>query len=84
MDKLLETMNLCAGLHQSLPINDRYKKVPLHIALEKADLYKDWDTFKLLFKLAPDFLQGHLEITGEVFNYNYTKLPFKKRNELFK
>jgi len=64
-------------------ISDEYKKVRLHIALERADMNKDWKTFKILFKLAPEFLRNHLQGTDFVFDYNYKNLPKDQINNLF-
>jgi len=64
-------------------IPDEYKKLMLHIALERADKNKDWIVFKELFKLSPTFLKSHLVMTS-IFNYNYLKLSSEEQNNLFK
>lgn len=64
-------------------ISDEYKKVRLHIALERADMNKDWNTFKILFKLAPEFLKSHLSNTEFIFDYNYKNLPKNQFDDLF-
>jgi hypothetical protein len=72
-------------IHTELDVDipDRYKKYMLHVALEQADMAKDWKTFRILYKISPIFLKNHLKMTS-FFEYNYTKLPMDKQNELFK
>lgn len=70
--------------HQTLDnIDEVYKKKSLHIALEYADLNKDWETFKILYRLAPDVLLNHLNNTKFIFEYNYLDLEEQERNNLF-
>lgn len=83
MEKLIENIFAVSSLHLNSDVPAHYKKLNLHIALEKADLKKDWQTFKTLFKLSPDVLMKHLEMTGDIFNYNYKKLSKEKQKELF-
>ena len=64
-------------------IPGEYKEYSIHIALERADSNKDWSTFKLLYKLAPEFLFNHLRITSSIFDYNYLRLPEQDRTDLF-
>lgn len=64
-------------------IPEIYKSKSLHIALEEADNREDWITFKKLYNLAPEFLDRHLKMLGEVIPFNYTKLSAKEIYELF-
>lgn len=71
-------------LHKNIEdIPDDYRRMSLHIALENADIRKDWENFKKLYKLAPEFLKKHLDITGLIFDYNYKTLSKKEKNNLF-
>ena len=69
-------------LHLNSDIPDVYKNCMLHIALEKADIFKDWKTFNILFRLNPRDLRSHLKMTS-FFDYNYKKLSVTAQNELF-
>lgn len=60
-----------------------YRNMSLHIALENADIKKDWENFRKLYKYAPKYLENHLNITGALFDYNYKKLKPKERCDLF-
>ena len=64
-------------------ISEEYKNIRLHIALEKADINKDWNTFKILFQIEPEFLKNHLQTTDFVFDYNYKNLPKEEIEKLF-
>lgn len=78
------SLNSIRYIHQDLDnIDEVYKKKSLHIALEFADLNKDWKTFKILYRLAPDVLLSHLNNTKFVFDYNYLDLEEHERNNLF-
>jgi hypothetical protein len=68
---------------QDQDIPQEYKNCRLHIALERADTNKDWQTFRNLYKLAPEFLKCHLNMTGLLFDYNYLKLDKQTQNNLF-
>lgn len=71
-------------LHQyNDKIPNSYKSCSLHIAIEKADLNKDWKVFKELMKIDPIFLQNHLQNTSGIFDYNYLKLTKEQQKELF-
>jgi hypothetical protein len=69
--------------HLNLDIDNRYKNCSLHIALERADMNYDWDTFKKLYKINPEFLKTHLKNTSSIFDYNYLKLNDNEKNNLF-
>jgi hypothetical protein len=71
-------------LHLNSDIPDIYKKCMLHIALEKADIQKDWKTFNILYRLNPSELKSHLKMSSLIFEYNYSKLSFEKQDEIFK
>jgi hypothetical protein len=64
-------------------IPEQYKNYSLHIALERCDSYRDWETFRKLYKLAPIYLQNHLNMTSSLFDYNYLELSKKDRDALF-
>jgi len=64
-------------------IQPEYRNKSLHIALEYADLLKDWTTFKKLYRLAPEILLNHLNNTKLIFDYHYLKLDDQEINELF-
>lgn len=66
---------------QNIP--EVYRNKSLHIALEYADIKKDWITFKKLLSLDPICLKRHLDITSAVFDYNYLKLSPNEREYLF-
>jgi hypothetical protein len=60
-----------------------YKSCSLHIALERADLNKDWAVFKKLVKINPKFLKMHLDATSSTFDYNYLSLTKEQQYDLF-
>jgi hypothetical protein len=70
-------------LHRNSNVPDNYKNCRLHIALEKADTKKDWDTFNKLIRLAPEYLKNHLNLTSGIFIYNYEKLSDNQKEQLF-
>lgn len=65
-------------------IPDKYKSCSLHIALERSDKNKDWIVFKELYKISPEYLRNHLNMTSSIFDYNYLKLSSEQQNDLFK
>ena len=80
----LNSLDNVRFIHKRLDnIDDNYKKKSLHIALEYADLNKDWKTFKILYQLAPDVLSNHLNTTKYVLDYNYLDLEEQEINNLF-
>jgi hypothetical protein len=80
----LNSLNSVRYIHQRLDnVADIYKTKSLHIALEFADINKDWKTFKILYQLAPDVLLNHLNSTKFVLDYNYLELEEQERNILF-
>ncbi len=83
MEKLLKNLYSVSDKHKQLDIHNMYKSQPLHIALEKADLRKDWETFRKLFSVAPDILKTHIDLTSDVFNWNFKALAVSQRNRLF-
>ena len=64
-------------------IPNLYKNCSLHIALERADLNKDWVVFKELMKIDPKFLKMHLDATSSIFDYNYLSLTKEQQYDLF-
>ena len=68
---------------QNKDIPQEYKNLRIHIALEKADIDKDWQTFRNLYRLAPEYLKNHLKMTGLVFDYNYMQLDKQNQDDLF-
>jgi len=60
-----------------------YKTCSLHIALERADLNKDWVVFTELMKIDPKFLKMHLDATSSIFDYNYLALTKEQQYDLF-
>ncbi len=64
-------------------IPNLYKTCSLHIALERADLNKDWVVFKEIMKIAPKFLKMHLDTSSSIFDYNYLALTKEQQDELF-
>ena len=84
MESILKNVND----HRYIHVNDKdipnqYKNYSLHIALERCDACKDWDTFRKLYKLAPSYLRNHLNITSSLFDYNYLVLSKEDQNKLF-
>ena len=67
--------------NENIPIE--YRKLSLHIALERADMNEDWKIFKILYNYAPEILEKHLKNTGFIFDYNYKKLSEQQINSLF-
>jgi hypothetical protein len=67
----------------NMEIPQMYRNLSLHIALEKADQNKDWNTFSKLYDLSPHFLKYHLNTTKGIYNYNYLNLPIEEQNKLF-
>ena len=63
-------------------IPQKYKNCSLHIALEKADTERDWNSFKKLYNLSPKFLYEHLENTSFVFDYNFKQLKNEEQIKL--
>ena len=43
-------------------IPESYRTCSFHIAIEKADINKDWDVFRELIKIDPVYLKNHLDI----------------------
>ena len=68
-------------LDNNLP--NQYKNCSLHIALERADTNKDWESFKTILNMNRDILLQHLRMTEGIFPYNYESLKNEDRNELF-
>ena len=84
MKSILKNVNDYRYIHvNSKDIPDQYKDYSLHIALERCDLSKDWETFKKLYKLAPSYLQNHLNMTASLFEYNYLTLSKEDKDKLF-
>ena len=82
---LFTEINANRYLHENNEnIPDKYKSCSLHIALERSDINKDWVIFKELYKISPEYLRKHLNMTSSIFKYNYLKLPIEQQNELFK
>ena len=56
-------------------LTDEYLNLAIHIALERADLNKDKTSFDLILNTSDNYrfnlLLRHLELTNEIFNYNY-------------
>jgi len=60
-----------------------YRQCSLHIALERADINKDWKVFNELYKISPEYLKNHLFMTS-IFDYNYTKLSAEEQEKVFR
>jgi hypothetical protein len=79
----IKLYKLNSMLHvKDLSIPKSYRDLSLHIALERADLNKDWVNFKKLYAFNPSFLQLHLDNTS-IFNYNYKSLMKEEQTQLF-
>lgn len=79
----IKLYKLNSMLHvKDLSIPKSYRDLSLHIALERADLNKDWVNFKKLYAFNPSFLQLHLDNTS-IFNYNYKSLTNDEQQKLF-
>lgn len=78
--KLYKLNSMLHVKDMSIPKN--YRDLSLHIALERADINRDWVNFKKLYQFNPTFLKFHLESTS-IFNYNYKSLPEDEQNNLF-
>ena len=68
---------------QDQDIPQEYKNLRIHIALEKSDMNKDWQTFRNLYRLAPEYLKSHLNMTSFLFDYNYLQLDKQIQDNLF-
>jgi hypothetical protein len=80
----MKLYKLNSMLHvKDISIPKNYRDLSLHIALERADLNRDWVVFKKLYQFNPVFLKFHLDSTTSVFNYNYKSLPEEEQNNLF-
>ena len=72
-------------LHKNnIDIPIEYRNCSLHIALERADIKKDWESFKKLYRVSPEFLKNHLDNTNMILDYNYLDLPKEEIEDLFK
>jgi hypothetical protein len=69
--------------HNNCNIDDEYKKLRIHIALERADINKDWDSFNKIYKCSPEFLNSHLNMTKMIFDYNFLNLSKDLQKKLF-
>lgn len=81
---MMNTYDKYRHLHkqdQDIPLV--YRNLSLHIAVERADMNKDWKVFKKLYSFAPEFLKVHLKNTEDLFGYNYLDLDKQHRDELF-
>jgi hypothetical protein len=83
MLNLLKNIDENRSKHIDLDIDDKYKNCSLHIALERADINNDWETFKKLYKVNPIFLKNHLDNTSRVLDYNYLSLSKNDQDNLF-
>jgi len=83
MFDLLNNINENRYKHFNLDIDNKYKNCSLHIALEKADINNDWETFKKLYKVNPEFLKKHIDNTKEILGYNYLLLSKDEQDKLF-
>ena len=80
----MDEINRHRHLHKNnINIPEEYKTLSLHIALERADKNKDWIVFKELYKISPNFLRSHIQMTS-IFDYNYLKLSLEEQYNLFK
>ena len=52
-------------------LDKRYTDVSVHIALERADMRKDWPAFTYILNKSKPLLVAHLALTGCVFSYNF-------------
>ena len=83
-DTVLKNCRQNSDLHKddnSIP--EEYRNYSLHIALERADMKKDWDSFRKIYMKSPDFLKNHLKQTGIIFDYNYQNLKKEERDLIF-
>jgi len=64
-------------------IPEVYRNCSIHIALERADINKDWISFKKLYRVFPEFLKNHLDNTNIIIDYNYLNLPEEEIKDLF-
>ena len=70
-------------IHLQEDIPQEYKNCRIHVALERADIKKDWQSFRNIYKLAPRFLKHHLDMTDFAFDYNYKRLDKEMQDNLF-
>ena len=56
-------------------LSDEYLNLAIHIALERADFYKDMETYDFILNTSDNYrlnlLIRHLELTSDIFDYNY-------------
>jgi hypothetical protein len=82
MQDYLQNINNYRYLHINSNVSDNYKDCSLHIAIERADINKDWENFNKLIRIAPQYLKNHLKLTS-IFGYNYEKLSEEEQQKLF-
>ena len=82
MENYLRKVGENRYLHLNSDVSDNYKDCSLHIALERADINKDWENFNKLIRLAPEYLKNHLKYTS-ILGYNYENLPEDQKEQLF-
>ena len=84
MNNYLKSIDDSRFLHKNNEkIPSESRSMSLHIALEKADLNKDWNVFRELLKIEPIFLKKHLDSTSFIFDYNYLSLSKDEQYNLF-
>lgn len=62
---------------------EKYRNCSLHIALERADQDKDWQSFKNILNMNKEFLLLHLKMSSGLFMYNYENLSKEEQDKLF-
>jgi hypothetical protein len=70
-------------LHKDIDIPDEYKKLSLHVAIERADKNEDWLNFRKIFVVAPVYLKNHLEMCDGIFKFKYKNLDKEEQKKLF-
>lgn len=64
-------------------LHECYRNKDLFRALEYADRFKDWITFRTLFSYYPEYLKNQLNLTRNIIDYNCFKLSKEEQMYLF-
>lgn len=88
LDQLFLHLRWCE--EDKISIDKKYLKSRPWVALELADRHKDWATFRHLMIRFKEctykkraLLLHHLDMTKEMFDYNYIKLSVAMQERIF-
>jgi hypothetical protein len=75
--------NLLPDMEEFKALDKKYTNCSLHIAIERADMNKDWKSFKTILNVHYSFLIRHIYMTASLFTWNFRKLSEEQQYELF-